>query len=71
MFGLTSPEKLALTLAKEQLDAEDYLREHAGEMTAEQLYDAVLRASDSKSAAERAFMTRRKAELKSGNPVRT
>ena len=40
-------------------------------MTADQLYDAVLKVSDSKTAAEKAFMARRKAELKSGNPVKT
>jgi hypothetical protein len=60
-----------LSLAKESIDAEEFLREHAGEMTADQLYDAVLKVSDSKTAAEKAFMARRKAELKSGNPVKT
>jgi len=58
-------------LAKERIDAEEYLREHAGAMTADELYDAVLKATGSKSTAEANFLARRKAELKSGKPIET
>lgn len=53
-------------LAEPGIQAEEMLKENAGSMTADQLYDAVLSVTGSKAEAERAFMARRKAELKSG-----
>lgn len=69
VFGLTSEEKLALQLASPSIEAEDIIRNHSGSLTADQLYDLTLEATGSKSAAERAFLARRNAELRSGQQV--
>lgn len=51
------------------IEAEEFLKAHAGEVTADRLYDLVLASTGSKDQAERAFLARRNAELKSGQPV--
>ncbi|WP_020474934.1 hypothetical protein [Zavarzinella formosa] len=69
MFDLPSSRKLALQLALPALEAEDIIRQHAGSLTADQLHDLTLQATGSKPAAERAFLARRNAELRSGQRV--
>lgn len=64
-------QKLALAAAQPALEAERVLAERGGSMSADELFDWVLQATNNQERAERAFCARRKAELKSGQPIAT
>jgi len=51
------------------LEAEELIREHGEELTADCLHDLTLQATGDAEAAQQAFIRRRQEELKSGRPV--
>ena len=62
-------EKLAYQLARPAVEADEIIRQSGGSLSAEQFHELTLLATGSKAAAERAFLAKRGAELRSGRPV--
>jgi hypothetical protein len=62
--ALPPGRKLGYLCHHPALEAEEMLREHGGDLSADVLYDVMLRATGSERAAQDAFNARRLEELK-------
>jgi hypothetical protein len=69
VFGLTNGQKLALQAAMPRLHARRMLERYGHKMTADGLYDCVLRATGSRDAAEQAAIAKLSAQLRAGEQV--